>query len=89
MVIDQEVIQHENSAEYLGLTLDAKLRWTEHVKKKRTVLDQKFRKMFWLLGRHSECVYIINCWYINKSLNLSGHMAVSYTHLDVYKRQVL
>jgi hypothetical protein len=36
------------------MTLDAKLRWKEHIKKKRDELNMKFRKMYWLLGRNSE-----------------------------------
>jgi hypothetical protein len=36
------------------MTLDAKLRWKEHIKKKRGELNIKFRKMYWLLGRNSE-----------------------------------
>jgi hypothetical protein len=32
----------------------AKLRWKEHIKKKRDELNIKFRKMYWLLGRSSE-----------------------------------
>jgi hypothetical protein len=36
------------------MTLDAKLRWKEHIKKKRDELNIKFRKMYWLLGRNSE-----------------------------------
>jgi hypothetical protein len=36
------------------MTLDAKLRWKEHIKKKRDELNIKFRKMYWLLGLNSE-----------------------------------
>jgi hypothetical protein len=36
------------------MTLDAKLRWKEHIKKIRDDLNIKFRKMYWLLGRNSE-----------------------------------
>jgi uncharacterized protein YeeX (DUF496 family) len=36
------------------MTLDAKLRWKEHIKKKRDELNIKFRKMYWFLGRSSE-----------------------------------
>jgi uncharacterized protein YeeX (DUF496 family) len=36
------------------LTLDTKLRWKEHIKKKCDELNIKFRKMYWLLGRNSE-----------------------------------
>jgi hypothetical protein len=36
------------------MTLDAKLRWKEHTKKKLDEFNIKFRKMYWLLGRNSE-----------------------------------
>jgi uncharacterized protein YeeX (DUF496 family) len=36
------------------MTLDAKLRWKEHIKKKRDELNIKFTKLYWLLGRNSE-----------------------------------
>jgi hypothetical protein len=36
------------------MTLDAKLWWKEHIKKKRDELNIKFRKMYWLLGRNFE-----------------------------------
>jgi hypothetical protein len=36
------------------MTLDAKLPWKEHIKKKRDELKIKFSKMYWLLGRNSE-----------------------------------
>ena len=40
-----------NTAKYLGMTLDTKLRWKVHIKKKQEELQLKFRKMYWLLGR--------------------------------------
>jgi hypothetical protein len=52
--INQQIIPHENNAKYLRMTLDAKLCWKVHIKKKREELKQQFRKMYWLLGRHSE-----------------------------------
>jgi uncharacterized protein with GYD domain len=33
------------------MTLDAKLRWKAHVKKKREELGLKYKKMYWLMGR--------------------------------------
>jgi hypothetical protein len=35
------------------MTLDAKLRWKAHVKKKREELALRYKKMYWLLGRNS------------------------------------
>ncbi len=35
------------------MTLDAKLRWKAHVKKKSEELRFKYRKMYWLMGRNS------------------------------------
>lgn len=43
----------ENKAKYLGMTLDTKLHWKEHVKIKRKELDLKYRELYWLIGRHS------------------------------------
>lgn len=54
IVINQKTLPHGNNAKYLGMTLDAKLKWKEHVKKKKEELNLKFRKMYWLIGRHSE-----------------------------------
>ncbi|KAI5754873.1 hypothetical protein M8J77_012232 [Diaphorina citri] len=51
--LNNVVIPHSNQAKYLGMTLDVKLKWKEHVKKKREQLNIKFRKMYWLLGRYS------------------------------------
>ena len=47
-----QVVPYENTAKYLGMTLDAKLRWKPHVKKKEE-LTLKYRKMCWLMGRYS------------------------------------
>jgi hypothetical protein len=47
-------VPYANTTKYLGMTLDAKLQWKEHIKKKRDELNIKFMKMYWLLGRNSE-----------------------------------
>ena len=46
-------IPYCNSAKYLGMNLDAKLKWNEHVKIKATQLNLKFNKLKWLIGRKS------------------------------------
>ena len=51
--INHQVVPYENTAKYLGMTLDAKLRWKLHVKKKLEELTLKYRKMYWLMGRYS------------------------------------
>ena len=35
------------------MTLDTKLKWKEHIKKKKEELNIKFRQYKWLIGRHS------------------------------------
>lgn len=54
VTLNNSIIPHANTAKYLGMNLDAKLRWKEHIKKKREELNIKYRKMYWLLGRKSQ-----------------------------------
>ena len=42
-----------NTAKYLGMKLDTKIKWKEHVKKKRIELDMKYKEMKWIIGRKS------------------------------------
>lgn len=51
--IDGSIIPHVNEAKYLGITLDAKLRWKAHIKKKREELDLKLSKLYYPIGRNS------------------------------------
>jgi len=51
ITINDKVVPHSNTEKYLGMTMDAKLRWKTHVKKKREELGLKCKKMYWLMGR--------------------------------------
>ena len=45
---------YENNAKYLGMNLDTKRRWKHHINKKRTEVDIRYQKYYWLLGRNSK-----------------------------------
>ena len=51
--IHNQKVPYANTAKYLGMTLDAKLRWKAHVKKKREEMDLRYKRMYWLIGRNS------------------------------------
>jgi hypothetical protein len=53
VTMNGKIIPSSQTAKYLGMTLDAKLRWKVHVKTKREELRIKYRPMYWLLGRRS------------------------------------
>ena len=52
-IMDGEPVPVANSARYLGLHLDAKLNWAEHVRQKRDYLNLQTRRYYWLIGKHS------------------------------------
>ena len=65
--INNNQIPYSNNAKYLGITLDAKLRWKAHVKKKREELGIKYKKK--CTGYLEEiplCLYIISCYSTSK-----------------------
>jgi hypothetical protein len=45
-----KTIPHSQTAKYPGMTVDAKLHWKVHVKKKREE-PSKIQRMYWLTGR--------------------------------------
>jgi hypothetical protein len=53
ITMNGKTILHSLTAKYLGMTLDAKLRWKVQVKKKGEELDLKYRSMYWIMGRQS------------------------------------
>lgn len=46
-------VPYSKSAKYLGITLDEKLKWLEHIGKKQSELNLKVNKLNWLIGRNS------------------------------------
>jgi len=44
VTINNQKVPFANTAKYLGMTLDAKLRWKAHVKKKREELGLRYKK---------------------------------------------
>jgi hypothetical protein len=51
--INQQPIPQGMSVKYLGMHLDKKLTWWEHIIHKRKQLNLKARRILWLLGRTS------------------------------------
>lgn len=51
--LDGTVLPQKTVAKYLGLHLDRKLMWKEHIKAKREQADKKMRDLHWLIGRQS------------------------------------
>lgn len=48
------LVPQAESAKYLGLNLDSKLKWKHHVKQKAQQLKLKTRQMYWLVGQNSK-----------------------------------
>jgi hypothetical protein len=54
ILLNSKIIPHSQTAKYLGMTLDAKLRWKVQVKKKKKKREErvlKYKGMYWLMGR--------------------------------------
>ena len=83
--INSQKIQYASTAKYLGMTLDTKLKWKERVKKKKEELNIKFRKMNWLLGRHSELT-IHNKLCTSIPANTKTGMDVWHSTLGLHKK---
>jgi hypothetical protein len=78
VAINNTNIPYSNTAKYLEMNLDIRLRWKEHTKKKRRELDLKYKKKYTgYLGGNLSFLCIINCCYTNKFQNPSGRMASS------------
>jgi len=51
--INQTVVPQAETVKYLGLHVDKRLTWKDHVKTKRKQLYLKTREIYWLIGKHS------------------------------------
>lgn len=54
ITINQQRIPYVNTAKYLGITFDAKLRWKEHILIKIKQLKIIKRMLYWMIGRQSK-----------------------------------
>ena len=54
VVLKDTPIPHVHKARYLGLIMDSKLRWKEHILTKKKQIEMKHRQMLWLLGKRSK-----------------------------------
>ena len=71
LYIENREIPYYNKAKYLGMILDAKLYWIEHVKVKKYELDIKYSQVYWIISRRS-VLSIYNK--LLKALSLHGLM---------------
>jgi hypothetical protein len=51
--INNAVIPQSSTAKYLGLQLDSRLTWKQHIIKKRKQIDRKVKDLYWIIGRKS------------------------------------
>lgn len=54
VVLNGVTIPSSNSVKYLGLTIDRRLTWKQHITLKRKQLDIKTKRMYWLIGPKSQ-----------------------------------
>jgi hypothetical protein len=51
--INNTIIPQSPTAKYLGLHLDSRLTWAQHLAKKRKQIDLKVKDLYWVIGRKS------------------------------------
>lgn len=52
--INGHTIPQVDSVKYLGMHLDKKLNWKQHINKKKEQVKQKFKSLYWLLNKKSK-----------------------------------
>lgn len=53
VTLDNQILPQTDHVKYLGMHLDRRMTWRHHINTKRTSLNLRFGKLFWLIGRHS------------------------------------
>lgn len=53
VTLEGSVLPQQNTVKYLGVHLDRRLTWREHIKMKRDHANRKLRDLHWLIGRQS------------------------------------
>ena len=53
VTINDITVPNKDTVRYLGMTLDRKLTWKQHITDKSKQLRDKLKKFYWLIGRRS------------------------------------
>lgn len=51
--MNNQTLPHVNTVKYLGVHLDRRLTWRDHISAKRDILNNKYRSMVWIMGTKS------------------------------------
>ena len=72
------IVSHSNTAKYPGITLDVKLKWKEHIKKKKKSLIWSCPKCISSLEQNPSCQQNTKFFCTTKSSNQLGQMVYSF-----------